>query len=1013
MTEAATQFANTDLDVLMRTPILFGLTRDACQSLMEAGRICCFDQNEIVFEDNSIDLDIYIVLEGEVNVVLDPAKLGTIEPASIDLHAIRRIGPAQSFGELAMISGGPRTAGCVAVLPNTRLFVLSSDMLANLPASNTILANISRDIANQVRTSNERVISMIVSGYFLTALVEELAAGIHECSPVVPLQKLVVIRNPESFILSGPTRLLDELPDKEAIEFAFFADPLTLRIVAGEGSPSGNVIFKALWTVLQTGALSERIAATVSPCRIESSSNRRTGSFIVEKESAEKRRIFHFEWQIKGARYDAATRTAQASLFLGIYEHEEFSTAGQARQILAGIAMPVQKQIRETLAFSNPDFSKVRIILIHHRSHEVAHTLDSLQQLGFQIDSFIGIPYGDVSWEYITMLDYVSGHRYLSLKLVLDPIEPPRYDFDFRQSSPLNLEAEREIRSLFENPTLSHDYIAAMQALGENRLMNALNLCRQRDERLLVYEDGGYIAARIYDLYRDRAHPFHSTVKLAVDDGTILGVVEVTVAGERKNLQAIEQNNGKALLAVLSNARSEIKSICEAMGVGEAVLNASATSFGRLGLPTFQARRIACIGGNGAIGTRLVEQFAALHNSTANVFVVDPSGFPFQRKLDPAVLSHAATRFKHRNLPRYSVSADCLPASLPDSANRDSAVSALRDFLRQDTQYHELALANWPLPPDLLPELWSEVATLTGFRVTQSEPLPDGLGFAYRLQRRDEYRSVSLLVRYAVFSFDSPVRLLRNGIDTIVGSTGFDVLGPRLLDEFFTRPNPHAHADELVLISASSKDNEFRSAVAFLNDLVKLVSGTTGPSTGDQLRWFASLYKDKISFLIDDDFPALQRLLAKPAIRESLRTFADENREIAARADFLPSAPEGYAKQLRNFLEAKIRRAVSIRKEIRPDIGSIYHLTVHGRLKRIVLLADGFVVNFFARHEKGVKTEYIDPVVTMQLLGAVLLSTNRVDPGVHKIDSYLRPKDIALLWSAIDENCRPLNFSKA
>jgi CRP-like cAMP-binding protein len=1011
MTRSVAQFRGTDLDILMRTPILFGLTRDACQLLMAAGRICCFDQNEVVFEDNSIDQDLYVVLEGEVNVVLDPAKLGTIEPASIDLHAIRRIGPAQSFGELAMISGGPRTAGCVAALPNTRLFVLSSDMLANLPGANLVFANIARDIANQVRTSNERVISMLVSDYFLSALVEELAAGTHECSPVVPLQKLVVIRYPESFILSGPTRLLDELPDKEAIEVAFFADPLTLRAVAGPGCPSGNVIFKALWTVLQTGSLPERIAAGVSLCRFETSSNRRTGSFIIEKEIAEKRRAFHFEWQIKGARYDAATRTAQASLFLVIYEHDEFSTAGQVRQILAGIAMPVQKQIRETLLSSNPDFSKVRIILIHHRSHEVAHTLDSLQQLGFQIDSFIGIPYGDVSWEYITMLDYVSGHHYLSLKLVLDPIEPPRYDFDFRQSSLLDFETEREIRSLFENLAFSHDYIAAMQALGENRLINALRLCRQRNERLLVYEDGGYIAARIYDLYRDRAHPLHPIVKLAVDDGTILGVVEVTVAGERKNLQAIEQNKGKALLPVLSNARSEIKSICEAMGVGEAVLNASATSFGRLGLPTFQARRIACIGGNGAIGTRLVEQFAALHNSTANVFVVDPSVFPFQRKLDPAVLSHAATRFQHRHLPRYFVSADCLPVSLPDSAARDSVVIALRDFLKQDSQYNELALANCSIPSKLLSELWSEVTALTGFRVTRSDPLPDGVGFGYQLQSGNKCRSVSLLVRSAVFSFDSPIRLLRNGIDTLVGSTGFDVLGPLHLDQFFTRPNPYPHADELVLISASSKDNEFRSAVAFLNDLVKLVSGTGSSSIDDQLCWFADLYKHEISFLVDDDFAALQRLLAKPTIPESLRTFASENPKIATRAGFLPSAPESNAQHLRDFLVAKVRRALSIRKEIRPDIGSIYHLTVKGKLKRIVLLADGFVVNFFARHEKGVKTEYIDPVVTMQLLGAVLLCTTRIDSGVHKIDSYIRPGDMDLLWSAIDENCRPLNLS--
>ena len=66
------------------------------------------------------------------------------------------------------------------------------------------------------------------------------------------------------------------------------------------------------------------------------------------------------------------------------------------------------------------------------------------------------------------------------------------------------------------------------------------------------------------------------------------------------------------------------------MGVGEAAIHAAATALGRLGLPTFQNRRVVVIGGNGAIGTRLVEQFVAMHNSTANVFVVDPAERAFR-----------------------------------------------------------------------------------------------------------------------------------------------------------------------------------------------------------------------------------------------------------------------------------------------------------------------------------------------------------------------------------------------
>lgn len=611
------------------------------------------------------------------------------------------------------------------------------------------------------------------------------------------------------------------------------------------------------------------------------------------------------------------------------------------------------------------------------------------------------------------MLDYVSGHRYLSLKHVLDPVEPPRYEFDFRQSSPLDYGTECEIRALFEDTAVSRDYLAAMQALVENRLYQALKECRERQERLLIYEDGGYIASRIYEIEKNPAHPYHSMVKRAIEDRTIIGAVEVTVAGERKNLQAIQQNNGRALFAVLSNARSDIKSICEAVGVGEAVLNASATSFGRLGLPTFQARRIACVGGNGAIGTRLVEQFCALHNSTANVFVVDPAKDAFELALDSSALPHAATRFQHRTLLRYRVADDCSAMSVPHAPNRAAVAGAVRTFLSESNGHRELAIVHGSFTAAELAELWADATEGSGFVATQRAVLPRGAGVWYELRRGAECKQVTLLAALTVFAFDSAIRLLRNGVDTVVGSTGIDIFGAPELDAFLSRPNPSGSADELVLISASSKDNEFRSAVALLNHLLSSLHPSPAAPVHEQLQWFASLYRQEMSFLKDEDYPALQQLFATRTDTESLQLFAEANATMAERAGLRASdATELQEQRLQTFLAAKLRKAISIRKEIRPDIGSIYHLKVNGKAKRIVVMADGFVVNFFARHEKGVKTEYIDPVITMQLLGAVRLSTTVVEPGVHKIDSYLRPQDMALLWSAINENCRPMTIRR-
>jgi hypothetical protein len=119
-----------------------------------------------------------------------------------------------------------------------------------------------------------------------------------------------------------------------------------------------------------------------------------------------------------------------------------------------------------------------------------------------------------------------------------------------------------------------------------------------------------------------------------------------------------------------------------------------------------------------------------------------------------------------------------------------------------------------------------------------------------------------------------------------------------------------------------------------------------------------------------------------------------------------------WRERIAEYVARKITQNVAVRKEIRPDIGSIYHLRVNGQRKRVVLLADGLVVNFFAQHEKGVKTEYIDPIVTMQVLSLIRLSTTPIAPGLHNMDAYLRPEDMAIFWAAINDSCRPLTFGR-
>jgi CRP-like cAMP-binding protein len=1009
----------TDIEVLRRAALLRGLSDAHLQQLLAASTIVQYQQNELVFEEQSAGRELYIILTGHVSVTVDPARLGTVDQGAVDLRMIHLLGPGEAFGEVGFLTGQRRNATIIATDAATRLLVIPPQTYDTALQTQTILANVALELTRKLRYSNTRIIEDTLATSYINVLVEELATGAYECSPTNPFQHLMVIRNPESFMLCGPGRLLADLPAKEAITVACFADPLTLQALAAPGTPTGQAIFSALFSIIRSGAISERVDDRALTVALDAPNERRRGTLTVERTVDDQRACFTIGWQLKGVRFDAASRTASAFLFAQIWTDERQATHTRAGQLVADIAMPVQHAMLAALQHRALQLPKTRVLVIHHRSHEVARTLQTLQSLGFVIDTFIGIPYGEIGWDAITMLEHASGGNYLSLRQITHPIEPIRYAFDFRQSSFLDRESEQALNALYDQPALAGDYLSAMQALAEHRLVRALQHCWERGERLAIYEDGGYLVTRIDALYDDSSHPAHLLVRRAVDEGLIAGVIEVTVAGERKHVELIARRSGVALLPVLSNARSAIKAIYEAVGVSEAVIHAAATAFGRLGLPTFQARRVVVLGGNGAVGTRLIEQLALLHNSTANIFAVDVVPQPYALTIDPTHSPHAANRLAYRPLPRYLVSDTCLPIICdhplsaptlqPDWRALAAAILAQLDESSSDA---EIALTNsFPLAPDAHVQLWRAVTEQSGYQLADQETLLNHGGRRYRLRRGERTCVVALLAAGSVLTFADCTRPIRSGATTVIGSTGYPVLSARHLDAFWTRPNPPQQVDSLALISASSKDYEFRQVIDLLDMLLRLQSSAVFAAE-QRLAWFGELYAHAISFVRGNDVAPLQRLLASPLDRLAFATWRASEPALAAAIGPDTGDEDAQRQHLADYLQRALRQRVAIRKDIRPDIGTIYHLTLDGRAKQVVLLADGFVINFFARHEKGVKTEYIDPIVTMQVLGLIRLVTDAPPPGLHHLDTHLRSEDLAALWAAIDANCRPLEIHR-
>src|SRR5437899_10308971 len=90
-----------------------------------------FDANEVIFEEGSTGRELFVVLEGKVDI----AKInGTSKTVIVTL------GKGEFFGEMAVIDGSSRSATAIAAAPHTRVMRINQARLAQLVSQQPALA---------------------------------------------------------------------------------------------------------------------------------------------------------------------------------------------------------------------------------------------------------------------------------------------------------------------------------------------------------------------------------------------------------------------------------------------------------------------------------------------------------------------------------------------------------------------------------------------------------------------------------------------------------------------------------------------------------------------------------------------------------------------------------------------------------------------------------------------------------------------------------------------------------
>ncbi len=128
-----------------------------------------YAQGDLIFRENTNSDELYVILQGEVAIQVDPRILGVSDEESPGPTTIATLRRGQSFGEVALVDEGLRSASARCAAPNTRLLVIRRDDLIQMCEDDfemgyILMRNVASDLSFKIRQTDLMVREQLLWG---------------------------------------------------------------------------------------------------------------------------------------------------------------------------------------------------------------------------------------------------------------------------------------------------------------------------------------------------------------------------------------------------------------------------------------------------------------------------------------------------------------------------------------------------------------------------------------------------------------------------------------------------------------------------------------------------------------------------------------------------------------------------------------------------------------------------------------------------------------------------------
>lgn len=144
------------INILRQADIFYDLTRSQLEMVSALCSTVALKKGEIIFEENSSGDELYVIADGAVDIMLSPALIQSTTGQSSRPLTVATLRRGQTFGEVALVDKGLRTASAHCASRQAHLLVIPRDRLIGLCDAHPdlgyyLMRNIAADLAFKIR----------------------------------------------------------------------------------------------------------------------------------------------------------------------------------------------------------------------------------------------------------------------------------------------------------------------------------------------------------------------------------------------------------------------------------------------------------------------------------------------------------------------------------------------------------------------------------------------------------------------------------------------------------------------------------------------------------------------------------------------------------------------------------------------------------------------------------------------------------------------------------------------